>query len=1234
MGRNWTNEQQKVIDLRNCSLLVSAAAGSGKTAVLVERILSLITEGAHPLDIDRLLVVTFTKAAAAEMRERIGEQLTLRIEENPENELLQRQQALLRTATITTIDSFCMQVVREYFHVIHLDPGFRIGDETEMELLRSDVMSELLEELYEEGNEEFLRFAETYADGKTDARLEEYVLGLWRFSESYPWPEEWLKEQDEKFRYDTIDDFLQSDIIHEIEKDTVNVLNAAEQKAHKAQELCFAPEGPLAYSKTISSDIEALEQLRGLEGYERYANALKEFSLVRLSGKPDQSTNERIKDRVRALREEYKKSIKNLTDYYYFQPQEDMLADLKLVRKPMQVLVSIALRFIEKYHEAKEEKNLLDFGDLEHYALAILLEESDGKRIPSRAAADLREKYAQIMIDEYQDSNLVQETLLNAIARGNDQTEPPNVFMVGDVKQSIYRFRLARPELFMEKYEQYNPNEGRCQKIDLHMNFRSRIEVLDAVNTVFEWCMHRDFGRIEYDRNAALFAGPVYQNVQGIDSPYLPELILVGNEDEEDGTGEHDSKRAEAYACVNRIRQLTDQKNGLLITENGKERRAGYGDIVILLRSMKGMAEVVVTVLTEAGIPVRSDTQSGFFEAGEVKTILNYLKILDNPRQDIPLTAVLLSPMVGMTNDELAKIREFDCSIYETLRKHTESEYGGKLKRFIKEYDELRERERYLGTTDLLRTIYQKTGFYELMSAFPAGERRTANLDFLLQQAAMYENTSYHGLFHFIRYIERILEHGIDYGEAVPDTGNQSVRVMSIHRSKGLEFPIVLLPALGKRFNHSDSAVPLVLHPDFGMGPDSIDGELRTKIATLPKQLIKNSLKHEDIAEELRVLYVAMTRAREKIILVGSSKDPVKLMNSCMDGEARMDYLQLGKAGAYLDLIVGAVLHDVSVATEPEMNKEFTVCLPSITTGNDVLWKVLPVSAYTPTPEEAEQNSREAEEKEQLFSLIYRAETKKDSNAAWQGEEMPEYQGLRDCIEFQYPYARSVRRPMKFSVSELKHRAMEAAEQQEPEEGIPMFRSEQAERNKEKDKNVGSERGTLYHEVLERLPINEIRTEQETEEFFELLVKTGKIKEEEKKLLSAAKISSFLNSSLAERMRTAEQKCLLHREQPFVLGLPESVIDFDTGELCCTEKQPKDGEELILIQGIIDLYFEEDGELILADYKTDRANGAELSRRYSEQLRYYAKALEQITGKKVKEKLIYAFHDESVIPIE
>ena len=679
MGMTWTEDQKKVIELRNRNILVSAAAGSGKTAVLVERIITMITEGEHPLDVDKLLIVTFTNAAAAEMRERIGTAIDKRLLEEPGNAHLQKQSKLLHSAQITTIHSFCLNVIRNNFNKIDLDPGFRIADEAELKLLKGDVLEEVLEKWYEKEDEKFLQFTEAYAPGKTDAPIEEMVLKLHGFSMSYPWPKRWLEERKEDFSIDSVEELAQCKWMQEI-TDMVNaVLEDCIRKNEEALRLCAEPDGPQPYREALSADRELLDELKAETEFSKLQQVVSEIKWKALSRKkaPNEVEEEK-KEWVKSLREEVKTAIKNLQKQFFFQSAEEMIENMQHVKPAMEALIDLVIDFSKAFTEKKEEKHLVDFNDFEHFALEILVEEKDGFMEPSEVAKEYAEHFAEILIDEYQDSNMVQETILTSISR--EKQGNPNIFMVGDVKQSIYKFRLAKPELFVQKYDTYTEEESLYQKIILKKNFRSRNGVLHSINFIFYQIMQRVLGNIEYDAEAALYTGAFFPAYPDGREEEESEVLLVSDArldaegaetDEEEAEQEYSKLELEARAIGERIKELVNVDSGLQIVDkmSGTYRTCGYGDIVILLRTMSGWSEVFTETLMAQGIPAYSDTQSGYFSTLEVKTMLSYLMILDNPKQDIPLASVLRSILGGMTSEEMAKIKSTipNMDLYDTI---------------------------------------------------------------------------------------------------------------------------------------------------------------------------------------------------------------------------------------------------------------------------------------------------------------------------------------------------------------------------------------------------------------------------------------------------------------------------------------------------------------------------------------------------------------------------------------
>ena len=1249
MGVKWTEEQQKVIQLRNRNILVSAAAGSGKTAVLVERIISRITDEKHPVDVDHLLIVTYTDAAACEMKERIGAAIEKKLEERPGDIHLEQQATLVHSAPITTTHSFCLSVIRDHFHVIGIDPGFRIAEEGELRLLKQDVLEELLEQSYAEGKEEFLEFVEKYGTGRNDRKIEGIILEMYEYSRSYPQPDRWLDECVEK--YDIDEDHLEdSEILKESEARIRERLTGVRRLLELAMQKAEEPAGPYMYGEMLESDLAQLEKIEKAKDYLALEKSICAFSWKRLSAKKDDSVDPDLKEMTKELRNSAKKMLGKIQEQYFYVSVEEMVKDMQDSVGVMKTLTGLVRQFTEILDAKKRQRNMIDFSDMEQFALQILTEEKDGQLIPSHVAKEYQEQFEEVMVDEYQDSNLVQETILTSVSRAGQGKN--NRFMVGDVKQSIYRFRLSRPELFMEKYETYSLEESDQQRIDLHKNFRSRAEVLESANYFFRKIMRKEFGMIEYDDSAALYPGAEFpENTAFSDQTE----ILLYDKSELNGREERET---EARIIARRMKEIR-QTGSVLDKETGEYRPVQYRDMVVLIRSLQGWADTFSAVLAEEGIPAYSVSKSGYFETYEVSVLLDYLKLLDNARQDLPLTAVLTSPFADMNASELAQIRlaypnvpfylaveqylqekgkeeedsekaEVENEVHDLaenstvnldyvsenpdryIEKNTDAEQKAaieqkmeterrirrKLQRFWKKTQEFRARIPYTAIHDLLTEIIEETGYGTYISAMPGGAQRAANVEMLVEKAAAFEGTSYKGLFNFVRYIEQLKKYDVDYGEAsIQDEQADTVRIMSIHKSKGLEFPIVFVAGMGKQFNMSDQRGSIVIHPELGVGIDTVDLELRTKAPTFLKSLIQEKTKLENMAEELRVLYVAMTRAKEKMILTGITdleKWNMEENAEVNDGtEERLDLTQLENAKCYLDWILPAWREDapaeIRIFTDAELEFAENVTQQTEQLALDVLEHWDTSKSYLPTLGE----------------------------------------NLEEQMDYVYPYQEDGKMKLKFTVSELKKRAYleeESGEEmyKEPElvPLIPRFMQEEEEGLK------GASRGSAYHKLLELLDFSKTYDEHLLKEVIAGFQKTGRLSEEMARCIRPRDILTFLQCESGRRMADAARAGLLYKEQPFVLGVDADVIYPERKEAAQGQNPVgiQETQETILVQGIIDVYFEEEDGLVLLDYKTDRVNSAEeLKEKYHAQLDYYAQALEKLRDKPVKEKIIYSF---------
>ena len=1262
MGMKFTPEQQRVIELHNSNILVSAAAGSGKTAVLVERIIRMICDGEHPADIDRLLIVTFTNAAAAEMRERIAAGITARLEADSGNEHIQKQSALLHNAQITTIDSFSLFLIRNHFNEIGLDPDFRVADEGEIKLLQQEVLAQLLEDAYAgqfapEAPEQFHACVEYFCPGGRESVLEQHILNLSRYAGSFPWPEEWLEERKNDYAAGDMEALVHSDYGQYLTERVNRTVEGCLEKLQEIKRLCELPDGPYMYGELTDAEIEQLERLTSCKDLEEQAAKVPAVTFARLPSKKDDSVDPAKRELAKAIRNSVKDTLSDLSESYFKTPLELAVEQGKACREPLRMLLDLVLEFDRRLLAAKQERHLIDFSDMEHYALQILLkrekvEETGGtgtdhaetkyRIVPSDVAMEYRQYFQEILIDEYQDSNLVQEYLLSAIS--GEEEGRYNRFMVGDVKQSIYKFRLARPELFLEKYDIYQETGDLC-RIDLAKNFRSRIQVVDAVNDVFSRIMSREIGGIAYDDKAALYPGAVYPAQE--DPAYGSELLLIRKpekgEREESGIGEQHTEGAgvlvdydnvrqlEALAIAARIKQL---KGSLQVMEKstGELRPVRYSDMVILLRTTSGWDEEFKKILEQQGIPVYITSKTGYFGALEVQELLQFLRVLDNPRQDIPLFGVMQSVFGGFTQEEIAQIRSGGeghsrkrMTLYEALKEVAQSgrtveegeetELSFKAKEFLQRIDHYRDLTPFTSIRDLLQRILDDYDYLNYVTALPAGSKRRANVEMLLTKASAFEKTSYFGLFHFIRYMEQLEKYDVDYGEAdTLDENADVVRIMSIHKSKGLEFPVVFVSGLSKRFNMQDANQSLIVDMDLGVAVDYVDSVRRIKNKTLRRAVLSAKMKEDNLAEELRVLYVALTRAREKLILTAVlDKADEKWELAQMTGQERLTYLDFCEAGSYMDFLL-PILPQTGIAVKTLRTEDLAV-------------------------EELREQLRMGDRREQL-RLIACGETTLTGDPE---ENERKLMYLRERFAYQYPHPGLQKLYTKTTVSELKIAAMaekdEAAfhtfEEKEVVPYIPGFRREQ-------EKVSGAVRGSAFHRVMELLDFTYVfvesglfekcpgdyetyrkrldaeRLKNRLEEFLQRETISLRLTEEYAKAVSLPKILNFLEQELAYRMWRAQEQGLLYREQPFVLGIDAKRLDPDLPE----------GEK-VLIQGIIDVFFIEDGEIVLLDYKTDVIDSLEaLWNRYNVQIQYYEEALTKLMQMPVKERILYSFYLE------
>lgn len=1324
----WTEEQKAVIAHREGNLLVSAAAGSGKTAVLVEHVLSLILE--ENASLSSLVLMTFTEAAAEEMKERIKKRLEEHLQKGYDKRIL-REIALLPTANISTIHAFCKRLIEENYAGLSIDAHFRIGDTGEMSLLQSDILEELLEEEYEKKEESFLAFVDQFSIGKKDKGIEELILKLYNLASAMPFPKAYLEgllEEDAHSRRGKWEKDLYEDMKSRLEN--LSLLY------EDALDLCREPNGPIEYEERILEERDQCLALANTDNLEDLVRGLENLSFGRLK-----STKSEGKEPVKSLRERGKKTLKAWQENYRLLPKELEEEVEEKGQKRILELVRLCLLFLERYQKEKEERAVLDFSDLEHFALKLLYQDGDDRAIEDGAeikaeteinheieagkygtkeiemgkekevrysalADELAKSYREILVDEYQDSNLVQEYIVRALSQ--ERFGKPNVFQVGDVKQSIYRFRMARPELFLEKY-----HDESYPKIFLRKNFRSDEGVLSAVNTLFFKIMKKDFGGIEYDLENSLFLGKLrteeakqeeslgenqgeedkaqsceeHKDKPEGEAPITDrqrrdqtELLLLelektastGEEGEEDSK-EDDSKGDDGNSAPN------SASNSASNSSSGKslnkleleckmiaakvrellEKGYAYKDMVILLRSPHSVSREMVDIFGKEGIPAYAELKTGYYSAVEVETVLSFLAIIDNPRQDIPIAAVLRSPLFSFTDEELGQIVLTKGSLYEKpydkrkenavnlslqAEKALSPGLEEKWQNFQSKLERYRRLSRSLRLHSLLTLIYEETDYYNYVRALPLGEKRQANLDQLLEDAKQFEKGSYSGLFHFIRYIEKVKKQEQDQGEAtVFSEKDDLLRIMSIHHSKGLQFKVVFLSQLHKSFNKMDSKAKMLMDAELGLAADYLDLETRIKYPSLHKIAIKEKGERESLGEELRVLYVAMTRAEEKLILTGVCKNEEDLMKK-FPVQERLSLEDIRGATSYLAWILMAYSRSFFESTKTE----------------EIALRFL-------SKEDLEENEGKAmgeaiSLEKKLYEFLGKEREKTEAEKL-----------MEEHFSYVYPYEKSTHRSPKYSVSLLKMKAMEEhgerlgeqlgseigqegkavapewdeekiekagkvdAKIKSAEQGVDNTEStgekagfeqgaedkgeanaETMQQAKEKPdspliqkmkaegKNIGAAIGDSYHHALAFYDYSK-----------DISQLSDFLSPEEYGLLNQEKLQKFLDSPLGHLFAKAYKENTLYREQHFMQEVEyEKLFPEDRG----------DNVEKVILQGIIDAFIMEEDGIILVDYKTDRVkDGAELRNRYQKQIDLYSEALEQILGKKVKRRVLYSF---------
>ncbi|MGN7469542.1 helicase-exonuclease AddAB subunit AddA [Brevibacillus sp. SAFN-007a] len=1242
----WTDEQWQAIIQRGSNLLVAAAAGSGKTSVLVERIIRRIMDEREPVGVDQLLVVTFTNAAAAEMRHRIGDALRKALQEDPHSAHLRRQLALLQRATITTLHSFCLGILRQYYYLIDLDPEFRIADQMEGELLRQDVLEEQLEGWYE-SDPDFQALADMMLDGQDDQALATLLLRLYEFSRSHPSPERWLAEAADMFDIRAgagLDGLVWANsVLRSVEL----VLVGMAGKLQRTAELAASPEGPAAYVPLLEAEAAALRRAAAAckEGWEAASQAIRGVAFAKLP--PVKGTDPKIKEQVQALRNGVKKELAEQIEQYFSITAEQYAADLQRLAPHMKTLARLVTAFAEAFQQEKRSRGIVDFGDLEHLALRILtVPDEAGEAIPSPISEQLREQFAEVLVDEYQDINLVQETILRMVSRDGTNGEGANRFMVGDVKQSIYRFRLAEPKLFLDKYLTYQKSAAGGQKpdddapgqrIDLAANFRSRREVVDAVNFLFRQIMSPGVGEIDYDPSAELIHRAAYPEAEpgrlqaevhlinrNAAEQDTGQAVLAEAVDEADAAGmpeatgdaaeEASVAQLEARLIASRIRRWMEPGEGespLLVYDKkaGGMRPLAYRDIVILLRATSGWGQTMQEELHAAGIPVYAEQTAGYFAATEVETMLSLLRVIDNPLQDIPLAAVLRSPIVGLREEQLAQIRiryatgPFHLAVMQYVEERLPQEpWEKRLRQFFVKLEGWRTHARRGALSELISLLYRETGYLDYVAALENGQQRQANLRALYDRARQYEAGSYRGLFRFLRFVDRLQEAGNDMGEARTIGENEDVvRIMTIHKSKGLEFPVVFVAGMGKQFNTMDLKSPFLLHKDLGFGPMAVEPSMQLRYPSIAALGIRQQLRQDMLAEEMRVLYVALTRAREKLVLVGSAKDLAKrVMDWGRQGDgARLSDEDLIQAKGYLDWVGRALLrHPAAGELRAYPEREGAGEAVRVrTVPDDSVWSF---HFYQADELKAQQEAMSDDR------ALWERATRREAIAKRPGDET-----LRQLVEarlgWTYPHPIASRVAAKWSVSELKqHAKVSKSGQALTLPSItekPKFLAEQ-----KSHRLTAAEKGTITHLVFQHLDLQRPLDEADIREQVAELAARRFLTEEQVQAVDVGQMAAFFADPLGQRMKRAKA---VHCELPFTLVLPAHEVEPELGE---------ETAERIIVQGVMDCLLEEDdNRLVLIDFKTDwvakEASAEairEMERRYGSQINLYVRAIRQI----------------------
>ena len=1205
---DWTKEQKSVIDTRDKSILVAAGAGSGKTTVLVERILKMITDKENPVDIDRFLIVTFTRAAAAQMKEKIRAKLTERLHRNPSDENIRKQLSLVHTANISTIDSFSNKIVSEHFEELDIDPNFRVMEQEEDDMLYEDSIAKVLDEMYNSGDEEFLYALEMFAEGSIKADLSDDIKEIIKKANNQAFPKLWLEKAKDKNYFSSLEEFEKSifvqNMIREFERYKV-----IEKDVEYGLECCVSEEVAGTTYNTLEYDCDTLDGLREAKTYDEYRTIVLNYK-AKSMGKKSFDEKETAKASHELMKDfcgQFKVTA-GKGNLKYMPTLEEACEDVNNSQKLANVLIDIAIKVLDECEKEKRYLSAFSFNDIAHFALDIICDvDEDGNVSKTETAKAMSENFHEILIDEYQDSNEIQECMLSTLSKDDSH----NLFMVGDVKQSIYRFRSADPDIFLGKYEEFGDKSNKDDvRILLGDNFRSRPEIIHTTNAFFRQIMREPVGGIDYAKDSDL--------IYGAKKAYDLDVNKGHNDNRTEyvcmASGEKARHEAEAEFIAKRIKELMDENDGLKITNKDENKRSlSYKDIVILTKAPATVVDTYIKVLEEYGIPVFGEKKEGFYAATEIRTILDTLRIIDNPNWDIPLVGVMTSAVFGFTDSELSQIRieNKKKNFYEAVILYAKSGSDDKLKEkvnsFLNELDDFREKSKYLSVYELIEYILGKTYFEQYIKALPIGTRRKMNVDKLKEIAYAYENTAYRGLFNFIRYIDKNIENENDLGEAI-EVGEEDdvVRIISIHKSKGLEFPVVFLA--NANFGDDSSNNNYLVDKEGNIATNSYDTEAKTKTKTFISKYIKDQEKRELKAEKLRLLYVALTRAKEKLIIVSSYKEKISPN-------------EIGKFEQYddeyfVDRILKAVNYHQMMA--PVLGEKF--------------YDELPEEGFT-----AEDEDFKREFDNLRFYVVpdietYGETTNHNTSSSSSKDIVDEktVEKLEENFDKKYKYEKELDLRSKMSVTEIKRQLNNEFVDEDAKLFIPDRTTTNRPNFVQQDKKTeltGAERGNMYHKVFELLDYSlDLKDQKVVEQFLDELASQNRLSELERSEIDIKKVMGFINNDIFDRMKSAYDRGELYRERKFLI-----TVDGDFVE----KVQGIKTDETMVVQGIIDALFVEDGQYVIVDYKTDSVDDIkELEKEYGNQLLVYKKAVEQITGDSVKEMIIYSVNHEDVVELE